>query len=329
MIKTAVARSYRDKFGMDMPTLKLARIMYNENKLLFKHVEDARGVLRQIEGKNMKAGVAAKITHPAPERPKNPYKLPESHKEDRSAMILPTACNNVLLISDLHIPYHDIDAITIALDYGVKAKVNTIFINGDLLDFHMLSRFDKDPKKRSVKQEFDAAKQFLVSLRATFPTASIYWLKGNHCIRYELWLRQKAHEVFEDEYYSMENRLRLNEERVTIIDDKRLVKIGKLSVTHGHHIMKGFFSPVNSARGVYMKAKQSTIIGHVHKVSTHSETDMDGKVITTWSTGSLCELKPDYSPMVSNYQHGFAHVVVEPNGDYTVKNYQIIKGKLH
>jgi hypothetical protein len=121
----------------------------------------------------------------------------------------------------------------------------------------------------------------------------------------------------------------LNEEKVTILDDKRLVKIGKLSVTHGHHIMKGFFSPVNSARGVYMKAKQSTIIGHVHKVSTHSETDMDGKVITTWSTGSLCELKPDYSPLVSNYQHGFAHVIVESNGDYTVKNYQIIKGKLH
>jgi hypothetical protein len=193
----------------------------------------------------------------------------------------------------------------------------------------MLSRFDKDPKKRSVKQEFDACKQFLVTLRQTFPAASIYWLKGNHCIRYELWLKQKAYEVFDDEYYHLEQRLRLNEQKVTIIDDKQLVKIGKLSVTHGHHVMKGFFSPVNSARGVYMKAKQSTIIGHVHKVSTHSETNMDGDVITTWSTGSLCELKPDYSPLVSNYQHGFAHITVEKNGDYTVKNYQIIKGKLH
>jgi predicted phosphodiesterase len=326
MTKSSIARSYRNQYGMEMPTLKLARIMYKENNLIFKHVEDARSHLRGIEGK---LNTTTKTTHPYPERPKNPYKLPESHSEDRGAFKLPEICNNVLFISDLHIPYHDIEAITIALDYGVQNKINTVFINGDLLDFHMLSRFDKDPKKRSVKQEFDACKQFLVTLRETFPTASIYWLKGNHCIRYELWLKQKAYEVFDDEYYHLEQRLRLNEQNITIIDDKQLVKIGKLSVTHGHHVMKGFFSPVNSARGVYMKAKQSTIIGHVHKVSTHSETNMDGDVITTWSTGSLCELKPDYSPLVSNYQHGFAHITVEKNGDYTVKNYQIIKGKLH
>jgi predicted phosphodiesterase len=326
MTKASIARDYRNQYGMEMPTLKLARIMYKENNLIFKHVEDCRTTLRRIEGKIVSS---TRVTHPAPERPKNPYKLPESHSEDRGAFKLPEICNNVLFISDLHIPYHDIEAITIALDYGVQNKINTVFINGDLLDFHMLSRFDKDPKKRSVKQEFDACKQFLVTLRETFPTASIYWLKGNHCIRYELWLKQKAYEVFDDEYYHLEQRLRLNEQNITIIDDKQLVKIGKLSVTHGHHVMKGFFSPVNSARGVYMKAKQSTIIGHVHKVSTHSETNMDGDVITTWSTGSLCELKPDYSPLVSNYQHGFAHITVEKNGDYTVKNYQIIKGKLH
>jgi predicted phosphodiesterase len=327
MTKTSIARDYRNQYGMEMPTLKLARIMYKENDLLFKDVEEARSNLRYIEGKSK--GNLVKATHPAPERSRNPYKLPESHSEDRGAFKLPEICNNILFISDLHIPYHDIEAITIALDYGVQNKINTVFINGDLLDFHMLSRFDKDPKKRSVKQEFDACKQFLVTLRETFPTASIYWLKGNHCIRYELWLKQKAYEVFDDEYYHLEQRLRLNEQNITIIDDKQLVKIGKLSVTHGHHVMKGFFSPVNSARGVYMKAKQSTIIGHVHKVSTHSETNMDGDVITTWSTGSLCELKPDYSPLVSNYQHGFAHITVEKNGDYTVKNYQIIKGKLH
>ena len=36
---------------MEMPTLKLARIMYSENKLLFKDVEDARFRLRDIEDK--------------------------------------------------------------------------------------------------------------------------------------------------------------------------------------------------------------------------------------------------------------------------------------
>ena len=139
---------------------------------------------------------------------------------------------------------------------------------------------------------------------------------------------EKVHEIWDDPYFHLEERLQLNNLKIKLLDDKVLVKAGKLSITHGHLIMRGFFAPVNSARGVYMKAKQSTIIGHVHKHSSHSEVNMDGDVITTYSTGSLCELKPDYSPLVSNYQHGFAHIQVKNNGDYTVNNYQIIKGQI-
>ena len=331
MNRADIARNFRKKYGAEMPTLTLARIMYKKNVEMFKNVEDARQALKYIEGKNGKSDVKKVINtefYRPEHRPKNPYNLPESYAADRKPFKLPITCNDVLLISDLHIPYHDTDAITIALDYGIKNKINTVFINGDLIDFAQISRFETDRSKRSVKAELDATKVFLQTLRKLFPKASIYWLKGNHCIRLEKYLQAKAPEIFDDPYYHLEERLRLNEEKITLIDDKVLVKIGKLSVTHGHLIMKGFFSPVNSARGVYMKAKQSTIIGHVHKVSTHSETSMDGDVITTYSTGSLCELSPDYSQLVSNYQHGFAHIKVENNGDYHVRSYQIIKGKL-
>ena len=78
-----------------------------------------------------------------------------------------------------------------------------------------------------------------------------------------------------------------------------------------------------------MKAKQSVLIGHVHKVSNHVEVNMDGQTFGCWSTGSLCELKPSYNPLVSNYQHGFAHVTIERGGDFSVRNLQIIDGKLH
>jgi hypothetical protein len=46
MTKAGTARQYRDKHGMGMPTLKLSRIMYNENNLLFKNVEECRMYLR-------------------------------------------------------------------------------------------------------------------------------------------------------------------------------------------------------------------------------------------------------------------------------------------
>lgn len=329
MSKSNISREYREKHGWEMPTLKLARILYSENNLLFKDVEDARLSLRYIEGKHGSGNRKFKTIIQMPERPKNPYNLPESHQEKREPFVLPKVCNNILLISDLHIPYHDIDAITIALDYGKKENVNTIFINGDLIDNSQVSRFEKDMKKRSVKQEFDATKEFLVQLRIAFPNASIYWLKGNHCMRWEKFLEQKVREIWDDPYFHLEERLRLNEQKVQILDDTVLVKAGKLSITHGHHIFKGIFVPVSPARGAFLRAKQSVIVGHLHRASYHPEMDLDGKVIGCWSTGCLCELRPSYSPLVSNAQHGFAHILVDKNGDFIVKNYQIINGKLH
>lgn len=71
-----IAREYRKKYGMEMPTLKLARIMYNENKLVFKDVENARTRLRYIEGKKG-ATEKAKLKNTdfvlTEDRPKNPY----------------------------------------------------------------------------------------------------------------------------------------------------------------------------------------------------------------------------------------------------------------
>jgi predicted phosphodiesterase len=330
MTKLQIARQFREKYP-DYPTLKLARIMYKEHNLDFKNVESARLVLRKIEGKagkDLREKMPDKSLYKEEARPLNPYNLPESYKEDRKPFKLPLACNNILLISDLHIPYHDIEAVTTALDYGKEKNVNTIFINGDLIDNAQVSRFERDMKKRSVKQEFDATKQFLVSLRQAFPNASIYWLKGNHCVRWEKFLAQKVSEIWDDPYFHLEERLRLNEEKITIIDDTILVKAGKLSITHGHHIFKGIFSPVSPARGAYMKAKQSVIVGHLHRASQNSEMDLDGNVISCWSQACLCELRPNYSPLVSNSQHGFAHILIEPNGNYTVHNYQIINGKV-
>lgn len=329
-IKTKVAREYCARFPKHGDNT-IARKMLKDNPLVFDAIEDARFAIRYARGhagaKNRNKAAAKDAFKPVT-YDSNPYKLPESYAEPKEPYIIPTANNNILLISDLHIPYHDIKALTAALDYGKKHKINTVIINGDLLDFHMLSRFEKDPRKRSVKEEFDTCKEFLRVLRKTFPNAAIYWIKGNHDKRYEKWLLAKAPEVFDDPYYSLEERLRLNEERITLIDDLQLVKAGKLFITHGHLMINGVFAPVNAARGLYMRAKVSTIIAHTHSVSEHTEKDLKGDITTCWSMGCLCELQPDYSPFVNKYAHGFAHIRTEPNGDFSLLNYRIINGKL-
>jgi hypothetical protein len=87
-------------------------------------------------------------------------------------------------------------------------------------------------------------------------------------------------------------------------------------------------APVNSARGLFMKAKESTICSHVHKISEHTETNLSGELTTCWTTGCLAELSPDYSPFANNYAHGFAHIKVDAERNYSVKNFRIINGKI-
>jgi predicted phosphodiesterase len=330
-IKKQIIQDYLQKFS-DLPRAKLARIIWKDNVESFQSPEHVRDMIQYYEGKK---GIVqlCKLSDKKNVRKEslnhNPYQLPKSYEQEREPFILPKGCNNILLISDLHIPYHNIEAITCALKYGQDNNINTIFINGDLMDQHQVSKFEPDPRKRSIKEEFDITKEFLRKLREAFPNASIYWLKGNHCIRWERFMLRKVREIWDDDYFTLEQRLRLNEENINIIDDKILVKAGKLSISHGHHIFKGIFSPVNPSRGAFLKAKQSIIVGHLHRASQHTETDLDGKVITCWSTGCLCELRADYNPIVNNSMHGFAHIIVNDDGDYMVKNYQIINGKLH
>ena len=152
--KVDLARQYRDKYGMKMPTLKLARIMYNENKLTFKDVENARFSLRSIEGK---ATVGSKVTHETEERPKNPYNIPASDETEFEPFII-KGHKRVAIFSDIHVPYHSIDTITSALTFCKKEKPDALLLNGDTIDCHRLSRFIKDPKKRNFKLELDTFK---------------------------------------------------------------------------------------------------------------------------------------------------------------------------
>ena len=88
-------------------------------------------------------------------------------------------------------------------------------------------------------------------------------------------------------------------------------------------------APVNAARGVFMRAKSSMLIGHVHSTSNHSETNIKEEPISCWSTGCLCTLAPDYDPHNTKHNVGFAQILVEKDGNFEVLNKRIINNKIH
>jgi len=326
MQKCDLAREYREKFP-DMPTLKLARIMYAEHNLLFKDVERAREVLRYIEGKKGNRDRKHAINTPTymeQSRPFNPYNLPESDEEKYTPFIFPHH-NKVGILSDIHLPYHNLDALTEAITALKREKVDAVLLNGDTIDCHTLSRFAKDPKKRDFKYEVDTLKSFFEKLDEILK-CKIYFKIGNHEARYEHFLMQKAHELKGIEDFEFSNIIKAKEKGIDVIESNRYMKLNGLNGIHGHEYF-GVTSPVNIARGLYMKGKTSAFQGHNHQTSEHTETDMNGNITTTWSIGCLSELHPAYMPL-NKWNHGYAWVELDANGvDYKFHNKRIYKGK--
>jgi predicted phosphodiesterase len=326
--KNTLVRNYLKKFP-NTGSRTIARKIYAENSEHFSSERAVRTMVMYIRGlsgdKNRKK-LKDKSLAVKKFSIKNPYDLPKSDAQKPKVFTLPKQCSRILVLSDLHIPYHDIQALTTALNYGKKQDANTIFINGDLIDFYQISRFTNLERKRSVSDELEITREFLSILRKTFPKAKIYFLKGNHDNRLEYYLATKAPELLDVEEFRLKELLQLDKFGVEIFDETTLIKAGKLAITHGHLLLRGVFSPVNPARGSFLKAKASVLIGHSHKVSTHTETTINGKTIACYSTGSLCELCPSYQPFSNNFMHGFAFIEVQRGGHYKVKNIQIIDG---
>jgi hypothetical protein len=154
---------------------------------------------------------------------------------------------------------------------------------------------------------------------------TITYKLGNHEERLERYLIQKAPALYGWEILSWSNLIGMPE--ITIIDNKRVIKAGKLSIVHGHEFgRQQVFNPVNPARGYFMRAKASVLGGDKHQTSEHIESDINGKIIGAWSTGCLCDLHPKYLP-INRWNLGAA--IVEHDGDqYEVDNFKIINGKI-
>lgn len=318
MTQADISRSYREKYGWEMPTLKLARIMYKDNPLSFKDVETARYALRRIEGKSGKSDGTI-VTKAVPNRPLNPYNLPASDESSYELFILNH--RRVLLLSDIHIPYHSIESLTACFDYAKKLKPDAILLNGDTIDFFGLSRFCKEPGKRSFAEELKMFAEFFVILQKTFK-CKVYFKLGNHEERYNHFLWQKAGELADVNEFTLSEIIKARAEGIEVIGDKRIIKAGDLNIIHGHEFGGSVFSPVNIARGLFLRAKVAAIQGHNHKSSSHTESNMNKGIITTWSTGCLCELHPAYLP-INSWNHGFAIVDIDGN-NFEVQNKTIV-----
>lgn len=252
--------------------------------------------------------------------------LPQSSEENRYPFILPSNYKRTAIISDIHIPYHSVKSNEIILNKLISLNPDSIVINGDFLDFYQLSKFMKDPRKRSVADELEAGRQYLDLLAMNFPDARIFYKLGNHDERYENYLKNKAPELLNIPDFSLDILLRLGEKRIEYITDKRAIEIGGLTVVHGHEMNINSVN-VNPARTLFLKAKVSALCSHLHVASQHSAKRMDKHVVTCWSIGHMGEESPLFAPF-NEWIWGFA-VVDHESMEFEVSNYKVIDNKVY
>jgi len=300
----------------DVPTRTLAKRIYNKHPKFFKDVEQVRSAIRYRRGNtgernrkkathqrgNQKAGWTPELP-PTLAEPWLPYEIKGPER--------------IAVISDIHVPYHSPEALQMWLEDAYEYEPSTIILNGDILDFYRLSRFEKDPTKRNTVAEIDACHDFLDWIQNYFE-AKIIWKDGNHDERWRKYLWNHAPEFASFEEFQLNNLLGLDERGIDYVTDKRIIMAGDLPVLHGHE-MYGAGGSVNPARIMASKLRSSGMEGHVHRTSQYTERNTFGDTIKSYSVGCLCELTPEYG-RINRWNHGWAFVEVDNSGAFEVNN---------
>lgn len=324
-LKGNIVKEYLEKFPK-VQNLTLAKKIYKENIEVFNNIDSVRTLIRNYRGSLGELGKKNLADRRFLNQTPLPPTLPKSQKESKNPYQIPKVNNKILIISDIHAPFHDVEAIKAAMAYGKEKEINCIYINGDLVDFYGLSRFEKDPRKVNVPYEIKCAKEILAYIRASFPKALIVYYMGNHDHRFNKYLLLKAPELLdlpEFDYYTI---MECQKNNIILLDNNRGATAGKLNIRHGHEFYGS--GGVFPARSYYLKAKDNILVSHVHRTSEYTEPNINKAVFGGWSIGCLSDLDPDYSPN-NSYNLGFAYVeILDRDGNFRVDNKRIIKGKI-
>src|SRR5882724_11762683 len=306
------------------PSKTLARIIYKEHPRLFPNLDAAHQVIRYLRGnqgnEHRKNPGAKEFARPPRQSGGSPFgQLPPPRNpfDEKWQPINVAGPVRAFIVGDIHFPFYDRRALLLALREAKRRRVNLILLNGDIIDCHAISKWEKDPRKRDFAGELKMTRAFLVALREEFPSARIIFKLGNHEERWESYMYCKAPECLGVEDFELHNLLRLPDIGAEHVREKRLIRLGDLNVIHGHEYRYSISNPVNPARGLFLRAKAHAICNHHHQSSYHSAKNIEGKHTGCWSLGCLCQLQQDYAPY-NEWIHGFGIVDVDAAGKFEV-----------
>lgn len=229
-----------------------------------------------------------------------------------------------IVLSDIHIPYHDQKALAVALAFAQDFKPDLIILNGDICDYYGASSYRKDPGRiDTLQDEISETRAFLKHVRDLFPNARIVYLKGNHEDRLERFILDKAPELYSLDSLSMDNLLHLEEMGIEWLDEHATFMLGELEIVHGFMVRgkSGY-----SAMSHHEKLGGSVLIGHTHRSALVCHTNRYGQHVAI-ENGYLARSDVDYV-IRPDWQQGFTTIEYLPDGRFFARPHLIHKGCL-
>jgi predicted phosphodiesterase len=317
-----------------MPALTLAKKLFREHPGHWSSVEVCRTAVRNclgVQGNKNRTCATNKSQHRAarPAGWTDVIPVPVFQLLDWKAEVI-TGAQRVLILNDIHIPFHDPQALESALEFGERIRPTGIILNGDIGDHFAVSHWQKDPSLRDFPGELKALKYFLRGLRSRF--GRHVWIKykrGNHEERYDAYMRTNCPDFLGVEDFEWKNILGLDDLKIGVVDKKRPILLGNsFNLLHGHEYKFAISNPVGVARGLYLKANTHAACGHFHRSDSYTKKNLKQNIITCWGIGCLCQLHAEYSP-INDWNHGFAFVETDKEGDHSLENFKIDNGKVY
>lgn len=208
--KIGVAREYLDRFPR-AATMTLAKKAMKENPSVWPSLNACRKSFRDARGAsgNDRKGMATHVRKKGTPT-KNPFgDLPKGLTEvDGWAPLQIDPPMRALVLSDVHVPYHNDKHVRLALEEAKARRCDAIVLNGDIMDCFALSRWEKDPRERDFRHEVDATRKLLEVISAAFPNARKVFKFGNHEERYQSYMQTKAPELLDIDDFQLESVLR-------------------------------------------------------------------------------------------------------------------------
>lgn len=143
-------------------------------------------------------------------------------------------------------------------------------------------------------------------------------IEGNH----ELWVRTMVEEMeLVADHYDLRKQLRLEDRGFEWASYGEFVQFGHLRLYHGGH-----YSNIHHAFTHATKCGASIGYGHTHDVQYVTVPSVEGPH-GAWSFGCLCQMDKGFlKGRLTNWQHAFGVVYLQPSGIFKVDIHRIEEG---